>query len=133
MELIVKVGDHETVVSENVLLETDYGTSCYGFKFDEKCAGWSENRETNVYFLRYQQDYANELLRMRGHLFLNEVYDMLGAPRTKIGQVCGWVYKENNPIGDNYVDLDIFNERNTEDSNVFILDPNVDGCILDDM
>ena len=133
MELIVKVGDHETVVSEDVLLETDYGTSCYGFKFDEKCAGWSENRETNVYFLRYQQDYANELLRTRGHLFLNEVYDMLGAPRTKLGQVCGWVYKENNPIGDNYVDLDIFNERNTEDNNVFILDPNVDGCILDDM
>ena len=133
MELIVKVGDHETVVSEDVLLETDYGTSCYGFKFDEKCAGWSENRETNVYFLRYQQDYANELLRMRGHLFLNEVYDMLGAPRTKLGQVCGWVYKEKNPIGDNYVDLDIFNDRNTEDNNVFILDPNVDGCILDDM
>ena len=133
MELIVKVGDHETMVSEDVLLETDYGTSCYGFKFDEKCAGWSENRETNVYFLRYQQDYANELLRTRGHLFLNEVYDMLGAPRTKLGQVCGWVYKENNPIGDNYVDLDIFNDRNTEDNNVFILDPNVDGCILDDM
>ena len=133
MELIVKVGDHETVVSEDVLLETDYGTSCYGLKFDEKCAGWSENRETNVYFLRYQQDYANELLRTRGHLFLNEVYDMLGAPRTKLGQVCGWVYKENNPIGDNYVDLDIFNDRNTEDNNVFILDPNVDGCILDDM
>ena len=58
---------------------------------------------------------------------------MLGAPRTKLGQVCGWVYKENNPIGDNYVDLDIFNDRNTEDNNVFILDPNVDGCILDDM
>ena len=133
MELIVKVGDHETVVNEDVLLETDYGTGCYGFKFDEKCAGWSENRETNVYFLRYQQDYANELLRTRGHLFLNEVYDMLGAPRTKLGQVCGWVYKENNPIGDNYVDLDIFNDRNTKDNNVFILDPNVDGCILDDM
>ena len=133
MELIVKVGDHETVVNEDALLETDYGTSCYGFKFDEKCAGWSENRETNVYFLRYQQNYANELLRTRGHLFLNEVHDMLGVPRTKLGQVCGWVYNENNPIGDNYVDLDIFNDRNTEDNNVFILDPNVDGCILDDM
>ena len=133
MELIVKVGDHETVVSEDVLLETDYGTSCYGFKFDEKCAGWSEHRADNLCFLRFQQDYANVLLRTRGHLFLNEVYDMLGAPRTKLGQVCGWVYKENNPIGDNYVDLDIFNDRNTEDNNVFILDPNVDGCILDDM
>lgn len=131
MELIVKVGDHETVVSENVLLETDYGTSCYGFKFDEKCAGWSKYREDNLFFLKLIQENANIQLKAKGHLFLNEVYDMLGAPRTKLGQVCGWVYKENNPIGDNYVDLGI--DRNTEDNNIFILDPNVDGCILDDM
>lgn len=131
MELIVKVGDHETVVSENVLLETDYGTSCYGFKFDEKCAGWSKYREDNLFFLKLIQENANIQLKAKGYLFLNEIYDMLGAPRTKLGQVCGWVYKENNPIGDNYVDLGI--DRNTEDTNVFILDPNVDGCILDDM
>ena len=133
MELIVKVGDHETVVSEDVLLETDYGTSCYGFKFDEKCAGWSKYREDNLFFLKLIQENANSQLKAKGYLFLNEVYDMLGAPRTKLGQVCGWVYNESNPIGDNYVDLDIFNDRNTEDNNVFILDPNVDGCILDDM
>ena len=131
MELIVKVGDHETVVSEDVLLETDYGTSCYGFKFDEKCAGWSKYREDNLFFLKLIQENANIQLKAKGYLFLNEVYDMLGAPRTKLGQVCGWVYNENNPIGDNYVDLGI--DRNTEDNNVFILDPNVDGCILDDM
>ena len=131
MELIVKVGDHETVVSEDVLLETDYGTSCYGFKFDEKCAGWSKYREDNLFFLKLIQENANSQLKAKGYLFLNEVYDMLGAPRTKLGQVCGWVYNENNPIGDNYVDLGI--DRNTEDTNVFILDPNVDGCILDDM
>ena len=131
MELIVKVGDHETVVSEDVPLETDYGTSCYGFKFDEKCAGWSKCREDNLFFLKLIQENANIQLKAKGYLFLNEVYDMLGAPRTKLGQVCGWVYKENNPIGDNYVDLGI--ERNTKDNNVFILDPNVDGCILDDM
>ena len=133
MELIVKVGDHETMVSEDALLETDYGTSCYGFKFDERCAGWSKYREDNLFFLKLIQENANVQLKAKGYLFLNEVYDMLGAPRTKLGQVCGWVYKENNPIGDNYVDLDIFNDRNTEDNNVFILDPNVDGCILDDM
>ena len=133
MELIVKVGDHETVVSEDVLLETDYGTSCYGFKFDEKCAGWSKYREDNLFFLKLIQENANIQLKAKGYLFLNEVYDMLGAPRTKLGQVCGWVYNESDPRGDNYVDLDIFNDRNTKDTNVFILDPNVDGCILDDM
>lgn len=56
---------------------------------------------------------------------------MLGVPRRAIGQLVGWVYDENNPNGDNFVDLDIFNERNNNDDNVFILDPNVDGYILD--
>ena len=56
---------------------------------------------------------------------------MLGVPRRAIGQLVGWVYDENNPNGDNFVDLDIFNERNNNDKNVFILDPNVDGYILD--
>ena len=56
---------------------------------------------------------------------------MLGVPRRAIGQLVGWVYDENNPNGDNFVDLDIFNERNNNNENVFILDPNVDGYILD--
>lgn len=43
-------------------------------------------------FLRRQQDYANEMLKARGHLFLNEVYDLLDIPRSKAGQVVGWVY-----------------------------------------
>ena len=56
---------------------------------------------------------------------------MLGVPRRAIGQLVGWVYDENNPNGDKFVDLDIFNERNNNNENVFILDPNVDGYILD--
>ena len=56
---------------------------------------------------------------------------MLGVPRRAIGQCVGWIYDENNPNGDNFVDLDIYNERNNNDENVFILDPNVDGYILD--
>lgn len=82
-------------------------------------------------FLKITQDYLNDLLKHRGHLFLNEVYDRLDIPRRAIGQCVGWIYDENNPNGDNFVDLDIFNERNNNDENVFILNPNVDGYILD--
>ena len=49
------------------------------------------------------------MLRSRGHLFLNEVYDLLGFPRTKAGAVVGWIYDERHPIGDNFVDFGIFN------------------------
>ena len=81
-------------------------------------------------FLKVQQNYANERLKTKGHLFLNEVRDMLGLPRTKIGQLVGWVYKDGK-----YVDFGLngkLNERfNNGDSNTATLEFNVDGIILD--
>ena len=89
-------------------------------------------------FLFKQQNYANDTLKARGYLFLNEVYDMLGIPRTKAGQVVGWIYDEKHPIGDNFVDfgiVDVNNERSRAFMNGYersiILDFNVDGNILD--
>ena len=131
MELKVKVDGVEMSINDGEVTISELGTSPYGFKFDENCLTWEESREHNEIYLKLQQDYASSLLRYRGHLFLNEVYDMLGIPRRAIGQCVGWIYNENNPNGDNFVDLDIFNERNNNDENVFILDPNVDGYILD--
>lgn len=57
--------------------------SDYARFFDESCNGWEKNSEYNLMFLRAQQQYSNDLLKARGHLYLNEVYDMLGIPRTK--------------------------------------------------
>ena len=89
-------------------------------------------------YLRRQQEFANEMLRSKGHLFLNEVYDILGFPRTKAGQVVGWIYDEKNPVGDNYVDFgiyDITDERKRDFINGYersiLLDFNVDGNIWD--
>lgn len=110
--------------------------SPYARFFDETCAAWTNDPEQNKYYLLSQQNYANDKLRHRGYLFLNEIYDMLGMARTKAGQVVGWIYDENNLIGDNYVDFDIFNECNRDFINgvagsTILLDFNVDGCILD--
>ena len=131
MELKIKVGDEIIPIEEALMLDTDHRTSPYAFKFDENSISWDKDGYMNLCFLKLTQDYLNDLLKHRGHLFLNEVYDRLGIPRRAIGQCVGWIYDENNPNGDNFVDLDIFNERNNNDGNVFILDPNVDGYILD--
>ena len=131
MELKVKVDGVEMSIDDGQVTISELGTSPYGFKFDENSIRWDRSREWNECFLELTQDYFNDLLKHRGHLFLNEVYDRLGIPRRAIGQCVGWIYNENNPNGDNFVDLDIFNERNNNDKNVFILDPNVDGYILD--
>ena len=112
--------------------------SDYARFFDDGCNGWTKDPEDNLYFLKAQQNYANELLKSKGHLFLNEVYDMLGIQRTKAGQVVGWIYDEKNPIGDNFVDFGIYNmdiERSRDFVNGYertiLLDFNVDGNILD--
>ena len=111
--------------------------SDYAKFFDEYCAGWTKDAEYNLMFLRQQQNYANELLKSRGHLFLNEVYDMLGIDRTKAGNIVGWIYDEEHPIGDNFVDFGIYvldNEKARDFVNgrerSILLDFNVDGDIL---
>lgn len=112
--------------------------SDYSRFFDEACCGFSRDPEHNLFFLKQQQNWANEKLKAQGYLFLNDVYKMLGIPATKAGQVVGWIYDEENPIGDNYVDFgiyDTFRERNRAFVNgyeaVILLDFNVDGNILD--
>ena len=112
----------------------------YARFFDESCAYWEKDSEYNLYFLKSRQQLANDMLVSRGYLFLNEVYDMLGIPKTKAGQIVGWVYDEKNPVGDNYVDFGIYdiNREKARDfvngyERVILLDFNVDGNILDRM
>lgn len=110
----------------------------YARFFDASCEDFAKDPEYNMMFLRRQQDYANEMLKARGHLFLNEVYDLLDIPRSKAGQVVGWVYDKNgNTKGDNYVDFGLYkNEAGTRrfvnglEYNI-LLDFNVDGVIYD--
>ena len=139
-EIVVNEDGTETVVKKTVKvaeLGPNEGYSEYSKFFDEFCTGWSDDASYNLMFLNRQQNYANDLLKSRGHLFLNEVYDMLGIPRTPAGQEVGWIYDEKNPIGDNYVDFGIY-ELHRERNRVFVngyeksilLDFNVDGNIL---
>ena len=108
--------------------------------YDDGCRGWEKDPEMNLMFLRAEQNYANDRLRTRGYLFLNEVYERLGIPTTKIGQSVGWVYDPKNPDhqGDNWVDFgiyDIYREKARDFVNgrerVILLDFNVDGVIAD--
>lgn len=112
-------------------------TNPYARVFDETCTGWTRDSELNKYFLLRQQDYANEKLKQQGHLFLNEVYDMLGIPRTRAGQIVGWVYDEEHLDGDSYVDFGLFKPNNRHFINgretTVVLDFNVYGNILDYM
>lgn len=63
--------------------------------FDSSSPYWEKSAEHNLYFLLERQEYANHLLQTRGHIFVNEIYDMLGIPRTKAGAVEGLVKEKN--------------------------------------
>jgi hypothetical protein len=111
--------------------------SIYARFFDESNPNWEKKPEHNLYFLKCHQTFANQKLQAQGHLFLNEVYDSLGMPRSSAGAVVGWVLNKDGNGGDNYVDFGIYGNDNmhrafvngTEDS--VLLDFNVDGLVYD--
>lgn len=141
-EVEAEVVDPETgeVTVEKTVVDVPDPTSfsAYTFVFDETCDYWERDAELNKFFLAQQQKYANDKLKARGHLYLNEVLDMLGIERVRMGNVVGWIYNEEEPNGDNYVDFGIMDLSNP-DNRRFIngleksiwLNFNVDGNILE--
>lgn len=113
--------------------------SPYAMFFDEYSVHYKRDARYNLEFLNHQQNYANDLLRANGHLFLGDVLKSLGLPPTKAGQVCGWVYNKTGnsekDMGDNYVDFGIHLPRNngfvTGEEPSILLNFNVDGVIVD--
>lgn len=118
---------------------SEYGD--YAVYFDKSSPYFEGNDDYDMMFLRAQQNYANDLLRAKGYLTLNEVLDGLGIQGSqmlrKAGMVVGWKYEKDNQFGDNDVCFDIYSTyRKREDGNVepcIILDFNVEGSIYDRM
>ena len=111
--------------------------SPYAVIFDESNVNWEKDPEYNKMFLVTQQNYFNNVLQVKGRVFLNEVYEALGFEPTKAGQVVGW---KKTGDGDGYIDFGIFNINNkkaVEFVNGYersvIIDPNVDGNVWEDM
>lgn len=132
----VEVVNEVTGKKEKVTRVADGDPSIYARFFDPLSPSWSREPEYNLIFLKAQQNWANDMLRARGHVFLNEVYDSLGIPRSKAGSVVGWVLA--NYDTDNYIDFGIFDgdSYNVRDfvngrEGAILLDFNVDGVIYD--
>lgn len=121
----------EKKVKKTVMVTDPNLKSDYAIYFDSKSRNYENNPDYNRMFLRAQQNYANDKLQTRGHLFLNEVLDDLDLPRTKAGQIVGWT--KDGPDG--YVNFHIMDvEREMEDGRyepAILLDFNVEGNIWD--
>ncbi len=140
----------EKVVKETVEVVSDNPADYSEFArfFDSSCKEWEDDPEYNMMFLKGMQARANDLLKVKGHLFLNEVYEMLGMQPSKAGQIVGWTYNKETgesrtidengePVGDGFIDFGIFESRRANRAfvngyePVILLDFNVEGNVLD--
>lgn len=123
-----KTSKREVSIGENL--------SIYAKEFNDTNPNFNHVRhDQNIYFLKRAESMFNDLLKARGHIFLNEVYDYLRIPRTYAGQFVGWV----SGHGDDCINFGVdryFNElRNggayaDQTPRTIYLDFNVDGEIL---
>lgn len=143
-ETVVNEDGTESTIKKHIDVVNPEGFSEYSRFFADGCLGWEKDPEMNLFTLKQAQNWANERLQSKGYLYLNEVYEMLGIPKTKAGHVVGWIYDPHNPDLDNYVDFGIYdvytpNEKLNEARRDFVngyernilLDFNVMGNIYD--
>ena len=130
-----KVDEDGKKVTKTINKMDPNGISQYAKFFDASSREWQGIPEYDLIFLKSQQNYANDLLHSRGHVFLNEVYDALGLDHTKAGSIVGWILTKD---GNNFIDFGIFDGDNPRTrafvngyEDCILLDFNVDGVIYD--
>lgn len=137
-------GDGKEIVKEYKDIALD-ANDPYSMIFDESVSTWEKDPMLNRVTLDQAMKNANRKLRTNGHLFLNDVIDMIdgygkGSHHTPIGQVVGWIYDPDDKTKHNSVDFGITNYVDGEDAlNNFIdgyersvvIHFNCDGPIID--
>lgn len=146
VEVKEKVTDENgktTTVKKKLMVSDNQDTASkdeYYRIFDCSNPYWQNENAYNFIFLNAQQSYFNDMLRINGHVFLNDVLRTLGYPTTRAGQEVGWNYLDDN--SDGYIDfhaqeinipitrIDKNGEEYVEYRKAIALDFNVDGSII---
>ena len=79
--------------------KTRYYSDIYQCIFDEYSDRWQRYWTPDLVldYLRQKERELNDMLKIRKHVFVNEVYDKLGLERTSEGAVTGWIITRTNP------------------------------------
>ena len=118
---------------------TAFAISDYSRFFQSGCKGFdASSGRYNLLYLKGIQAMFNNKLIADGYVMLNDVYRELGFDTIPEGWSIGWVYDEENPIGDNYIDFGLYEARNKNQravndwEPVILMDFNVDGNLYED-
>ena len=85
--------------------------------FDQSSRFWDKDPDLRNLFLSGAEKELTARLKSGGYgnfLSINEVYDYLDIPKTKMGQLVGWFYYPDNPLYSNYISFnldDVTNEK----------------------
>lgn len=90
------------------------------------------SHEANIMTLRQRENYLNDRLRMRGHLYLNEALEELGFDHTEEGSVVGWLWKpeDTSHSGYSFVSLGCWGDDERTSINPLMMNSE-DGIFLD--
>lgn len=141
-EVTVTEGNEE---NKDALCMVEDPISPYAVYFGPDNACWEKGSLSgNKMFLEAHEKLANNKLcvRKKNFIFLNDVYKMIGFNLAKMpkelvekGQRVGWVYDPERKDLHNYITFNIHRtvmpDGNGGIAHVFLIDPNVDGVVMD--
>lgn len=86
--------------------------------FDASHPEWHRHGRLNLDYILYVEKAVNEKFKLQGHMFLWDVYKMLGAEPSQIGRtklqaakVLGWLYDPSDANKDNYISFGLSDEQ----------------------
>lgn len=135
----VKFTDEEFTANDEFAESVLPEYSPYARIVDENASVWDPSDDITELNIHAQLNYMNDVLRTRGYVFLSDVYDALGIPRTPASQVVGWLWKKGN--GDHYVSfgdieghrIKFYDDSRRREVANYLLDFNVDGEIVNEI
>lgn len=85
--------------------------------FDATHPEWRRQGRVNLDYIIYVEKAVNDKLRLQGHMFLWDVFKILGAEPSQLGKeklkaskVLGWIYDPEDPNLQNYISFGIADE-----------------------
>ncbi len=75
------------------------------FIFDSRSCNWTNDSECNMAFIKAVETYLNNLIHVRGYLYLNQIFEALGLPwdpllmKNECYTFPNHIYVETEPIG----------------------------------
>lgn len=138
-EKVVDDKGKEKVVKKTIDV-ADPELSDYAEWFDETTSVEYEksSMDYNKEYITQQVKLYNQMLKAKGKVFLNELRQTLGFEPSKEGQIVGWVYDPECPLGDNKIEVSIVETHRKVTDEVtgqvryiptLLLDYNVDGNV----